>query len=132
MTHIRVPKWLATNPEAHPAERPIVWIGSSKQDVSALPGPVKASFGHRLHEVQEGKTPRDTKPLPAIGAGVLELRERFYGNAFRTVYVVSLEKAVYVLHAFMKKSKTGIGLPKPDADLIETRLKRARILDAED
>jgi phage-related protein len=107
-------------------------MGSSKEDISALPPPVKASFGHRLHEVQEGKTPLDVKPLPSIGAGVLELRERFDGNAFRAVYVVSLRKAVYVLHAFMKKSKSGIALPKPDAALIEGRLKRARILDAED
>jgi phage-related protein len=61
-----------------------------KDDISALPGPVKASFGHRLHEVQEGRTPLDSKPLPSIGAGVLELRERFEGNAFRAVYVVSL------------------------------------------
>lgn len=107
-------------------------MGGSKEDISELPNPVKASFGHRLHEVQEGKTPLGTKPLPAIGVGVLELRERFDGNAFRTVYVVSLKKAVYVLHAFMKKSKSGIALPKPDAELIELRLKRARILDAED
>jgi phage-related protein len=73
--------------------------------------------------VQEGKTPLGTKPLPSIGAGVLE---------FRTVYVVSLKKAVYVLHAFMKKSTIGIALPKPDAALIEARLKRARMLDMED
>jgi phage-related protein len=45
---------------------------------------------------------------------------------------VNLEKAIYVLHAFMKKSKSGIGLPRRDAELIETRLKRARSLDAED
>jgi phage-related protein len=48
------------------------------------------------------------------------------------VYVVNLEKAIYVLHVFMKKSKSGIGLPKQDAELIETRLKRALTLDAED
>ena len=117
---------------ATPPLRPIVWIGGSKQDLSALPAPVKASFGHRLLEVQEGKTPLDSKPLSAMGSGVLELRERFDGNAFRTVYVISLQKAVYVLHAFMKKSTSGIALPKPDAAVIELRLKRARILDTED
>ncbi len=53
-------------------------------------------------------------------------------NAYRLMYVVNLKKAVYVLHAFMKKSKSGIGLPRPDAELIEARLKRARALDAED
>jgi phage-related protein len=119
-------------PAGKPPLRPLVWMGRCKDDISELPGPVKASFGHRLHQVQEGKMPLDTKALPIFGGGVLELRERFDGNAFRTVYVVSLRKAVYVLHAFQKKSKSGIGLPKPDSDLIEARLKRARILDARD
>lgn len=112
--------------------KPVVWIASSKDDISALPDPVKASFGHRLREVQEGQTPLDTKPLAQFGAGVFELRERFDSNAYRLMYVVVLKKAVYVLHAFMKKSKSGIGLPRPDAELVELRLKRAQALDAED
>jgi phage-related protein len=112
--------------------KPVVWIASTKDDISALPDPVKASFGHRLREVQQGRTPLDTKPLPQFGGGVFELRERFDGNAYRVMYVVALRKAVYVLHAFMKKSKSGIGLPKPDAEIIELRLKRAETLDAED
>jgi len=72
------------------------------------------------------------KPLTQFGSGVFELRERFEKNAYRLVYVVNLKKAIYVLHAFMKKSKSGIGLPKPEVELIEARLKRARIQDAED
>ncbi|MGO9451953.1 MAG: type II toxin-antitoxin system RelE/ParE family toxin [Candidatus Binataceae bacterium] len=109
-----------------------MWVGSSKDDISALPGPVKASLGHRLRQVQDGETPLDLKPLRQFGAGVFELRESFDKNAYRLVYVVNLKKAIYVLHAFMKKSKSGVGLPKPDAELIETRLKRAHALDAED
>lgn len=112
--------------------RPVVWIARSKDDISALPDPVKASFGHRLREVQQGRTPLDTKPLPQFGGGVFGLRERFDGNAYRVMYAVALRKAVYVLHAFMKKSKSRIGLPKPDAELIELRLKRAEALDAEE
>jgi phage-related protein len=112
--------------------RPVVWVGNSKDDISALPGPVKASFGHRLRQVQDGATPLDMKPLTQFGTGVFELRERFDRNAYRLVYAVSLEKAIYVLHAFIKKSKSGIELPKPDAELIEARLKRAHSLDAED
>jgi phage-related protein len=112
--------------------KPLVWIDSSKDDISALPNPVKASFGHRLRQVQEGKTAFDTKPLPEFGAGIFELRERFERNAYRLMYVVNLKKAIYVLHAFMKKSKSGIGLPKPDADLIRARLQRALALDTED
>lgn len=112
--------------------KPVIWIGSSRDDISALPDPVKGSFGHRLREVQQGKMPLDTNPLPQFGGGVFELRERYDGNAYRMMYVVALRKAVYVLHAFMKKSKSGIGLPKPDAELIAARLKRAQTLDAED
>jgi phage-related protein len=86
-------------------------MGSSKEDISALPDPVKASFGHRLSQVQEGRTPLDTKPLPQFGGGVFELRERFDTNSYRLLYAVALRKAVYVL--------------------IELRLKRARALDEE-
>ena len=109
--------------------RDVVWIGSSKDDISALPDPVKASFGYRLRQVQQGKSPADMKPLAQFGTGVFELREAFEGNAFRVVYVVKLKRAIYVLHAFMKKSKSGIGLPKPDRELIELRLRRAQELD---
>ena len=111
--------------------RPIIWIGGSKVDLSALPREVKASFGLRLYELQIGKTPRDMKPLRQFGGGVYELRERLGGNAYRVAYVLNLMNAIYVLHAFTKKSKSGIGLPKRDADLIADRLRRARELDAE-
>ncbi len=112
--------------------KPLMWVGSSKDDISALPGPVKSSLGHRLRQVQNGETPHDMKPLTRFGTGVFELRERLDKNAYRLVYVVNLKKAIYVLHTFMKKSKFGIGLPKPDAELIEARLRRAQTLDAED
>jgi phage-related protein len=111
--------------------RPVIWVGSSKDDISALPGPVKASFGHHLRQVQDGETPLDMKPLTQFGTGVFELRERFDKNAYRLIYVVNLKRAIYVLHAFMKKSKSGIGLPKQDAELIGTRVKRAHTVDAE-
>jgi phage-related protein len=123
---------MANMPYSRTVPKPVVWVGSSKDDISALPGVVKASLGHRLRQVQDGETPLDMKPLAQFGTGVFELRESFDKNAYRLVYVVNLEKAVYVLHAFMKKSKSGIGLPKPDAELIQARLKRARAFDAED
>ncbi len=115
----------------HPV-RPVVWIGSSRQDLAALPREVKGSLGSRLYELQQGKTALDVKPLSQFGSGVYELRESFKGNAYRMMYVVSLKKALYVLHAFMKKSKSGIGLPKRDAELVAVRLRRARELDRED
>ena len=102
-----------TKPSEQPLVRPVVWIASSKHDLSILPREVKGSFGSRLYELQQGKTPLDIKPLSQFGSGVYELRESFDRNAYRMMYVVNLKKALYVLHAFMKKSKSGIGLPKP-------------------
>ena len=97
-----------------------------------MPPPVKASFGYRLRRIQQGLSATDTKALPQFGSGVYELREAHDKNAYRVMYVVALEKAVYVLHAFVKKSKSGIGLPKSDVELIRARLKRAQAADAED
>ena len=121
---------MAKKRSAPPSVRPIIWIAGSKNDLSALPREVKASFGSRLYELQLGGAPLDMKPLPQFGTGVCELRERFDRNAYRLVYIAALAKAIYVLHAFMKKSKSGIGLPRPDAELIAARVWRARELDA--
>jgi phage-related protein len=112
------------------ASRELVWVGSSKDDISRMPDAVKMSFGYRLREVQSDKTPLDMRPLSQFGKGVYELRERFEGNAYRLVYTVGLKKVVYALHAFMKKSKSGIGIPKRDAELIEARFKQACRIDA--
>lgn len=106
-------------------------MGSSKNDISRMPPPVKASFGYRLRKLQKGMHAADTKPLPQLVMGVFELREAYDKNAYRVMYVLALEKGIYVLHAFMKKSKSGIGLAKTDANLVRARLKRARELDAE-
>jgi phage-related protein len=92
---------------------------------------VKRSFGYRLRRIQQGKAPLDTKTLPQFGGGVIELRESFDTNAYRLMYIVKLKKAIYVLHAFMKKSTSGTGLPKRDMELIAARLRRARELDSE-
>jgi phage-related protein len=96
-----------------------------------MPREVKVSFGLRLYELQQRKTPLDMKPLPQFGSGVYELRESYERNAYRLMYVVNLTRALYVLHVFVKKSKSGIGLPKPDAELIAIRLRRAHELDRE-
>ena len=82
-------------------------MGSSRSDISEMPQEVKGSFGFRLSELQQGGTPLDIKPLPQFGGGVFKLRDSFDGKAYRTVYVVSLGKALYVLHAFMKKIQIG-------------------------
>ena len=110
----------------------IFWIGSSKDEISNQPPHVKASFGYRLRQLQSGQTPLDMKRLPQFGRGVCELREAFDGNAYRLVYVLNLKEAIYVLDVFMKKSKSGIGLAKPDVERIKQRLQRALALSKEE
>lgn len=112
--------------------RPVRWMGSSRGDLSALPKAVRGSFGIRLGSLQKGRTVLDCKALPQFGAGVFELREAYDRNAYRLMYVLKLKKAIYVLHVFQKKSKSGKGLPRPDADLIVKRLRDAQRWDAED
>ena len=97
-----------------------------------MPREVKVSFGFRLYELQQGRDATRHEAPSQFGSGVYELRESFDRNAYRMMYVVNLRKAIYVLHAFMKKSKSGTGLPKPDAGLIAVRLRRARELDMEE
>jgi phage-related protein len=107
--------------------KPVRWVGSSREDVSAFPADVRRRVGGALWEAQVGRKAPYAKPLKGFGdAGVLEIVDDFDGNAFRPVYTVRFAKAVYVLHAFQKKSKRGIATPKTELELIERRLKRAR------
>lgn len=81
-------------------------------------------FGYALFLAQQGDKSDSAKPLKGFGgAGVLELVENHEGDTYRAVYTVRFEDAVYVLHCFQKKSKSGIATPKQDIDLIKSRLK---------
>lgn len=106
--------------------KPLEWVGSSKADLVAFPVLLRKEMGYALYLAQAGEKPPNAKPLRGFGgAGVLELVERQDGNAYRAVYTVKFAEAVYVLHAFQKKSKTGAATPKADIDLIKQRLKVA-------
>ena len=106
-------------------ERPLIWIKSSFKDYRDFPASVQDEFGFELFLAQTGQHPPSAKPLKGLGGGIVELVENYDGDTFRTVYTVRFEKAVYVLHAFMKKSKQGIKTPQSDIDLIKRRLKEA-------
>ncbi len=107
--------------------KPVRWVGSSKEDLSGFPGDVRRRIGGALWEAQIGRKASYAKPLRGFGgAGVLEVVDDFDGDTFRAVYTTRFAKAVYVLHAFQKKSKRGIATPKAELDLIDRRLKRAR------
>ena len=102
------------------APKPVRWVASSKEDVSAFPNDVKSRVGGALWDAQVGLKSPAAKPLKGFGdAGVLEVVVDFDGNAFRTVYTVSFAKAVYVLHAFQKKSRRAVATPKSELDPLE-------------
>lgn len=107
------------------SERELRWIGSSRGDMRDLPELVRRGFGLSLYAVQCGEMPYNCKPLKSF-SGVWELTENDEGGTYRTVYAVKLANAIYVLHVFQKKSKSGIATPKPDMDLVWARLKLAQ------
>lgn len=117
---------MITAPDAPPA-KPVRWIGSSREDLKAFPREAQRSVGAALWAAQTGGKAPYVKPLKGFrGAGVLEIVEDFDGDAYRAVYTVRFAGAVYVLHAFQKKSRYGIATPKNEIEKIEQRLKRAK------
>lgn len=109
-----------------PSLKPLHWVGSSRRDLQALPGPVVDFFGYTLYLAQAGKKHDQAKPLRGFGsAGVLEVVEDWDRSTYRAVYTVQFKDTVFVLHVFQKKSKRGAATPKADSDLIRERLKVA-------
>lgn len=106
--------------------KPVRWVGSSKEDLRGFPEEVRRRVGGALWDAQLGRKAPYAKPLWGFGgAGVLEIVDDFDGDTYRAVYTVRFAGAVYVLHAFQKKSRRGIATPKAELELIERRLKRA-------
>ena len=106
--------------------RPIVWMKAARRDFEDFPDRPRDRLPDALTVVAEGGTPPMAKPLSGFGSGVLELALAFRGDAFRVVYAVQLGADVWVIHAFQKKSKTGIKTPKHEIDLIHARLRRLK------
>jgi phage-related protein len=118
---------MASPPHSDMKPKPVRWVGSSKDDLSALPEEVKRRVGGALWDAQRGLRALFAKPLRGFrGAGVLEVTDDYEGDTYRAVYTVRFAGAVYMLHAFQKKSKRGIATPKAELDVIKQRFKRAR------
>jgi len=112
--------------------RPVVWIGSSREDLRAMPPQVRKDIGQALYTAQQGETDPAAKPLKGFGGTrVMEIVERHRTDAFRAVYTAHFAEAIYVLHVFQKKSKHGIATPKPDMELIRRRFAEAQRLHQE-
>jgi phage-related protein len=103
--------------------RLLYWEGSSRKRFKDFPIPVQKDLGVALYVVQLGRTPGSAKHWKGLGPGVYELVENYQGDTFRAVYTVRVKDAVHVLHAFQKKSTSGIATPQPDIELVRKRLK---------
>ncbi|MFQ5745505.1 MAG: type II toxin-antitoxin system RelE/ParE family toxin [Acidobacteriota bacterium] len=99
-------------------EKPLRWVGSSLADLRAFPDEARRRAGYQLRRVQSGLMPGDWKPMTAVGVGVHEIRVRV-GTEHRVFYVATFPEAVYVLHAFEKRTRS---TRKSDVDLAKRRL----------
>jgi phage-related protein len=101
--------------------KPIAFLGTALDDLRAFPGEARQKAGYQLDRVQRGLDPDDWKPMTSVGAGVREIRIRDQAGAFRVMYVAALAGAVYVLHAFQKKTQQ---TAKRDLDLAAARFRQ--------
>ena len=109
-----------------PSLKPVTWVGTSRKDLREFPEPVQDHVGYALYVAQRGGKHRDAKALSGFGgAGVVEIVKDHRGDTFRAVYTLRYGGAVYVLHAFQKKSKTGRETPRRAIELIKQRLREA-------
>lgn len=110
--------------------KPVIWVGSSKRDFDAFPSEARWEMGYALYLAQIGDRHRQTKMMTGL-PGVLEVVEAHRGDAFRAIYTVRFASAIFVLHAFQKKSKSGISTPQFEMDLVRQRLRDAEEIDKE-
>ncbi len=106
--------------------RPISWLRGARKDFEDFPQGAQIEMARALTILAEGRMPDIAKPFTGLGSGVMELALRHRGDAFRVVYALHIDEDIWVIHAFQKKSKSGIKTPKQDIELIRERLKRLR------
>lgn len=107
----------------------LIWVGSSHEDLKEFSTSICSAIGYALFFAQTGKKHPHIKVLSGMGgAGVIEIRENDQSGTYRLVYTIEIEDYVFVLHAFQKKSKSGIATPKQEIEMIKNRLKEARAL----
>ena len=106
--------------------RPISWIKAARKDFLTFPEDVQLDILSALTIAAEGGKSDNAKPFKGADAGVFEITLRHQGDAFRTIYAVKIGADIWVIHAFQKKTKTGIKTPQLDIDLIRERLKRLK------
>jgi phage-related protein len=112
--------------ESVPGEKPLYWVGSSLKDIAEFPSEVQRTVGFALSAAQYGGKHPSSKPWKGEGPGVLEVVRNHDGDTYRAIYTVRYANAVYVLHAFQKKSPRGVATRQTDIALVKERLKLAQ------
>jgi phage-related protein len=106
--------------------RPISWLKAARRDFEAFPDDVQSDMLDALTVAAEGGKSDKAKPFKGVEGGVFEIALRYRGDAYRTLYAVKIGADIWVIHAFQKKSKSGIKTPQAEVDLIRERLKRLK------
>lgn len=107
-------------------QRAISWIKGALRDFQRLPDPVQDEAADALTKIAEGSKPDIANPMTGLGSGVWELVIKGRGDTFRVIYALQLADDIWVVHAFQKKSKSGIATPKHEIDLVRERIKRLK------
>ena len=107
-------------------DRPIGWVKAARRDFLTFPDSVRDRVNTSLTIAARGAKADIAKPLRGLGSGVMEIAVRHRSNAWRVVYIAEIAGSLWVLHAFQKKSKTGIRTPKPEIDIVKERLRRLK------
>ena len=107
--------------------KPLLWVGSARDDLRQFPRDVRRELGFDLRRVQLGELPRDWKPMTSVGSGVVEIRVRVRG-AYRLMYIAKFTEGIYVLHVFQEKTQKTTGM---DLEVARSRLKAVRRARAE-
>ena len=108
--------------------RPISWIRAARKAFEAFPPGAQSECLVALTIAAEGERPDVVKPLQGLGSGVWEIALRHRRDAFRVVYAVQIDADLWVVHAFQKKSTSGIKTPQHEIEVVRERLKRLKEL----
>lgn len=106
--------------------RRISWIKAARRDFEAFPAEVRTDLLDALTLAALGTMSNKAKPFKGVDGGVFEIALRHRGDAFRAIYAIKIGTDIWVIHAFQKKSKSGIATPRTEVELIRNRLKRLR------
>lgn len=106
--------------------RPVSWVKAARKDFEAFSDDVQGDMLDALTLAAEGELSGKAKPFKGVDGGVFEIALRHRGDAFRAIYAVKIDVDIWVIHAFQKKSKSGIKTPRVEVDLIRDRLKRLK------